>query len=117
MNSNNQRTVQHLLDAEWHVAIAEELTNNPAGIAFNVEPAAMGQYCAERGDPCEPTKYYRKLGDIENFVIAYNDTVLLWAEMVQDVNDAQDDGKVDFEAELMELLDGIDEAAWIRGGM
>jgi hypothetical protein len=36
--------------------------------------------------------------------------------MVQDVNDAQDVGKVDFEAELNELLDGIDDNEFWRRG-
>jgi hypothetical protein len=117
MNSNNQRTVQHLLDREWHTIIAQQLVIYPMP-ELVIEPACLGQYDAELGLPCDPAgRGYFKLGEVNDYVTAYDDTVALFAEMVQDVNDAQDDGAVDFEAELMELLDGMDEAAWIRGGM
>ena len=84
---NTQSTVQHLLDADWHVAIQEQLELFPNNIAFAVEPEAMGQYDAEHGLPCDPvSRGYTKLGDIETYIITYKDTTTLWANMVDKIN-------------------------------
>jgi hypothetical protein len=112
MNSNNQRTVQNLLDPEWHTTIAQQLVIYPMP-ELVIEPSCLGQYMAEIGQPCEPRKWYTSPSDIEAFIVAYDDTTALWAEMVEA---AQDDGKVDFEAELIDLLDGIDDNEFWRKG-
>lgn len=103
-------TVTHLLDIEWHIAVQEALCTYPNAVSLVVEPAVMGQYCAERGEPCEPTKYYTRLGDIESFIVAYNDTTRLWADMVREHNDALgDEDDLDYEYML--------DQEWMRRGM
>lgn len=84
----NTRTVTHLLDEEWIIAIQEEIAAMPETLADTIEPSLLGQYDAERGLPCDPTKYYAELVDAEIYVVAYRDTVKLWADMVQAKNDA-----------------------------
>lgn len=112
----NTRTVTHLLDPDWTVVIGEELIANPAGIAFNVEPDALGQYDAELGLPCDPTgRGYRKLGDVETYCIAYNDTTALWAKMVAAKNDEVAD-TFDYEGALLELVDGCEDQEFWRKG-
>jgi hypothetical protein len=117
MNTNNQRTVQQLLDREWIVAVEEEIAANPMGIAFSVEPEIMGQYCAEVGLPCEPYIWgYKRLGDVEAFQRAYLDTAALWAATVQAENDKLDAERAWLDGALMELIDGReDEEFWRRG--
>lgn len=112
-----ERTVNDLLDADWHVEITEQLTANPMGIAFAVEPALMGQYCAERGEPCEPLRYgYTRLADVEAFCIAWHDTVALWATIVQRKNDELDAERAWLDGELQMLIDGREDEDFWRWG-
>jgi hypothetical protein len=116
MNSNNQRTVQHLLDREWHVAIAEQLAIYPMP-ELVIDASCLGQYDAELGLPCDPAgRGYFKLGEVNDYVTAYDDTVALWAEMIDEKNEQVAADTVDYTAELMELLDGIAEEEFNRMG-
>jgi hypothetical protein len=107
----------HLLDPEWSVAIVEELESNPAGISFAVEPEVLARYDAELGLPCDPlARGYRKLGDVENYIIAYKECAAKWAEAVQEVNDELYEQRR-AEADLEDMIEGRLDEEWIRGGM
>lgn len=109
----SERTVQCLLDADWIVAINEELERNPMGVAFAVEPIALGQYDAECGNACDPVgRGYTRLGDIEMYLVAYKDTSALWAEIVQAKNEQSW-----LDGELQELVDGMEDDLWHSRGM
>jgi hypothetical protein len=98
MNTNNQRTVQQLLDREWIVAVEEEIAANPMGIAFSVEPAILGQFDSESGLPCDPHgRGYTKSQDIDAYVQAWNDTNALLEE-------------------TREYMDYLLDVEWIRSG-
>jgi hypothetical protein len=84
-----QPTVTHLLDPDWYIEIQAVINAMPETLADVLEPALLGQFHAEHGEPCEPTRYYAKLHDIEAYLIGYKDTAALWAGMVQAVNDGQ----------------------------
>ena len=105
------RTVQHLLDAEWIIAVQEAMTDYPDSLPLVVEPAVMGQYDAEQGNPCDPTgRGYRTLGDTEAYIVAYRDTTALWAEMVEAQNAER--AHNDDERELMEDIFFSMRGAW-----
>jgi hypothetical protein len=118
MNSNTQPLPRAgLLDPEWVIAIEDELFGNPAGLAFNVEPELMGRYCAEHGLACEPLAFgYRKLDDVEAFIIGFKEVTLLWAEMVTEINEAEYQRRSDEQMDLDEYLDWLDDQEWIRRG-
>lgn len=114
--NTQQSTAQHLLDEDWIVVINEQLELFPNSIGLVVEPEVLGRYHAQTGAPCEPQKYYRKLGDIELYQWAYNDTTALWASIVQAKNDELAADTFDYEGALQELIDGMeDQEFWRRG--
>lgn len=105
----NTRTVQHLLDPDWIIAVQEALETYPTSVSLVVEPSVMGQYCAEQGMPCDPLAHgYTKLGDVELYCLAYRDTAALWAEMVDDANEHLQD-TLDYEQDI------LDREFWRRG--
>jgi hypothetical protein len=85
--NTQQTTMQHLLSDDWIVVINEQLELFPDSIGLVVEPEALGAYHAQLGQPCEPHKYYRKLGDVATYERAYSDVTRIWAATVQAVND------------------------------
>jgi hypothetical protein len=96
---NNVIATQGLLEEEWVIAIEEVVTANPQGIAFAIEPIVMGTYDGENGLPCDPVaRGYRKLGDCEHYVVGWKEGHFRWGE-------------------LQELIDGIEDEEWMRGGM
>jgi hypothetical protein len=114
---NTQRATQFLLDPEWLVAVAEELTSNPMGVAFAVEPAIMGAYDCQLGLPCDPAgRGYRKLGDVNDYCAAYNDTAALWAATVQAENDKLHADRAWMDGLLQELIDGREDEDYWRIG-
>lgn len=87
------RTVQHLLSEDWIAVVEEHLQAYPTAAALVVEPAVLGQYHAQVGAPSDPY-HYTKPSDWDDYLVAYNDTVALWAEIVQGViDDARDDAE------------------------
>ena len=82
----NNQYVNHLLDETWIVAINEIIESQPETLADVVDPYVLGQYHAEMGEECDPTKYYAKLGQIEEYIIAWKDTkaAMLLAEEYAD---------------------------------
>jgi hypothetical protein len=114
LNTNFYRN--HLLDEDWVVAIEEEIQNNPAGVAFAVEPALCGRYDAEHGFPCDAlARGYRKLGDIESYIIAYKDCAAQWAAAVQEVNDELYEQRR-AEADAEDIIENwLDEEFWRKG--
>lgn len=113
---NSTSTVTHLLDPEWIVVIHEQLELFPNSIGLVVEPQVLGQFHAQTGAPCEPQKFYTKLGDIESYLISYNDATELWASIVQAKNDEVDAEQKWMDAQLQDLIDGIAEDEWNRRG-
>lgn len=110
MNTNTfQPSITHLLDEDWLVVIQAEIDAQPDTLADIVEPQLLGRFDAEMGMPCDPTKYYARLGDIEQYIWGYNDTVALWAEIVQGFNEAARQAANDEYA----IENDHD---WIRGG-
>lgn len=95
MNTNAR---QQLLDNDWVVAIEDEIAANPAGIAFAIEPIVLGTYDGEQGLPCDPVgRGYRKLGDVEHYIIGWKEGHFRWGE-------------------LQELVDGIEDEMYWRNG-
>jgi hypothetical protein len=105
----------HLLDTDWVVAIEEELLTN--GLAANVDADLCGRYDAELGNVCDPLgRGYRKLGDVENYIIAYKECAAKWAEAVQEVNDALYEQRR-AAADLEDMIEGRLDEEWLRRGM
>ncbi len=92
MQTNTQSTTcQHLLDEEWIIVINEEIAARPETLAEVVEPELLGRFEAEMGLPCEPMKYYMKLGDIEAYIVGWKDTQAVLAERLADTEDYEQD--------------------------
>jgi hypothetical protein len=113
--NTQQSTVTNLLDPEWIAVVEEHLQTYPTAVALVIEPAILGQYHAQLGLPCDPYHYARP-SDWDDYLIAYNDTVALWAEMVQAKNDEVAAARSWMDGELQELIDGReDEDFWRQG--
>ena len=115
--NTQQSTVTHLLDNDWITVVEEHLQAYPTAVAMVIEPQILGQYHAQLGLPCNPYHYTRP-SDWDDYLVAYVDTVSLWAEMVEAKNDEA--RGIDYEAELMEetleyVEDMLDREFWARG--
>jgi hypothetical protein len=90
-------TKQYLLEEEWIVAVQDAIDSQPEHISEVIEPELMGRYDAEMGTPCDPLKYYIRLGDVEAYIIGHKEASAILSE-------------------LEDLRDGRDEMDFVRGG-
>lgn len=98
ITTSNASPYTYLLDEEWIVAIEEEIETQPENFSKVIEPELMGRYDAEMGNPCNPTKYYAKLGEVEAYKVGYETAKAVLDELVQDYVD-----------------DMLDREFWARG--
>jgi hypothetical protein len=97
LNSRIINPASRRLDEDWIVAITEEINAMPETLSDVVEPELMGRYDAEMGAPCQPLRYYAKLGEIEAYIIGWKETTAILDE-------------------LEDLRDGMENEEWIRRG-
>lgn len=89
---------QYLLDDDWIVAIQAEIDEQPETLADIVEPELVGRFDAEQRNPCEPLRYFAKLGDIEQYVNGYKASTLLMEQL---------DAEREFHETENELIDDV----------
>lgn len=65
-------------DDAWINAVFNQSEALPFDPPDFVSPDFMGALDADEGLPCEPTEYYAKLTDIEQYVIGFRDAVGAW---------------------------------------
>lgn len=83
-----QRGVADALDDDdaWRDLIDDEIDAQPLDMPDFVTADYLGMLDAQDGQPCQPEKYYARLGDIESYIISYKDT-LAAVEAAQDYAD------------------------------
>lgn len=97
MLHNNKHNA--LLDDQWVVAIRDEADAMPYDAADVFAPEEMGRLDALDGI-CDPIKHYTRLGQIELYLIGWNEAVEAMADDVEFVADSYRDGYQD-------AIDGI----------
>ena len=75
----NNQYVNHLLDETWIIAITEIIESQPETLADTVDPELLGMFDCEMGNPCEPLKYFAKIGEVELYIHGYQDAVAAMA--------------------------------------
>lgn len=65
-------------DDAWINAIFNQSEALPVDPPDFVSPDFLGAFDADEGLPCEPTQYFAKLTDIEQYVIGFRDAVGAW---------------------------------------
>lgn len=90
MTAQTQPAYTDLLDPEWIVAIQEEIDSRPETLADTVEPELLGRFDCEMGNPCDPTRYYAKLGEIEQYIIGFKDTEAILGDTLDYESDMAD---------------------------
>lgn len=84
-----------LLDDQWIVIIMDEIDALPYETADFVSPDELGRLDARDG-VCDPTRYYAELGDIEKYLIAWNEAVAAMQYDVEFAADAYEHGRQDY---------------------
>lgn len=87
-------------DDTWAAMVNEAFDSAPVDEAEFLTPEHVGARDAERGWPCDPTRYFVRLGDCEGYIVAWKEV----AAIMLTVPDDDDYGSVE------------DDTEWIRWG-
>lgn len=71
MTNEEFATIQ--MSDQWHTTVTDASEALPVALAEVTDAYGVGWADAEIGLPCEPTTHYIKTGDVENYIVGWND--------------------------------------------